>query len=70
MYSPLRLAGFTFSFIILATVLCAQLSACPTVSVSLQVGEAQAVLAKSQRARVGRLLELRRLPRAVAGTLA
>jgi hypothetical protein len=70
MYPLLRLAGFTFSFVIIATVLCAQLSARPTVSISQQVEQAQAVLAKSQRARVGRLLELRRLPRPVAGTLA
>lgn len=70
MYSPLRLAGFTFSFVIVAMVLCVQLSARPTVSVSLQISEAQAVLAKSQRARVGRLAELRRLPRFVAAKLA
>lgn len=70
MFSLLRLAGFTFSFVIVATVLCTQLSACPTVSVSQQVGQAQAVLAKSQRIRVGRLAELRRLPRPVAAKLA
>jgi hypothetical protein len=70
MSPALRILGFVFSFAIVATALTAQLSARPTMSVATEISEARAHFEKPSRPRVGRMAELRRLPRAVVGVLA
>jgi len=66
----LRLSGFSLSFAIVAMVLFAQLTARPTINLTLQVEAAQVRLDKPTRSRVGRIADLRRMPRPVAATLA
>lgn len=66
----LRTAGLTLSALTVAMVVSGQLSARPAISVSLHVEDAQVKLDKPAKARVGRLVELRRNPVQKAGVLA
>lgn len=70
MHRFLRLTGFSLSFLIVATVLYGQLTARPTIHVALQLEDGQSRLEKPSRMRIGRVAELRRLPRTVGAALA
>lgn len=70
MYRFLRLAGFSLSFLIVATVLYGQLTSRPSIAVALQLEEGQARLEKPSRMRIGRVAEIRRMPRVVGATFA
>lgn len=60
MNRPLRTLGLALSALTVAMVLSAQLSARPAISVALHVEESQVKLDKPSKARVARMVELRR----------
>lgn len=65
--SPLlRRVGFILSFVIVAMALHAQLTARPVVQLATQISDAQSVFEKPARARVGRVTQLRNVPRPVS----
>ncbi|MFC5418219.1 MAG: hypothetical protein DI537_12190 [Stutzerimonas stutzeri] len=69
--SPLlRRLGFVLAFATVTMALQTQLSACPGVQLATEISDAQIVFEKSARSRISRAVELRRLPRPVAATLA
>lgn len=62
----LRRVGFALSFVILATALHAQIFACPTVQVALQIAASQISVEKPARARLSRAVQSRPMSRPVA----
>lgn len=70
MNRPLRTLGLALSALTVAMVLSAQLSARPAISVALHVEESQVKLDKPSKARVARMVELRRNTVRPAGELA
>ncbi|MCV9935121.1 hypothetical protein OIU35_01975 [Boseaceae bacterium BT-24-1] len=65
----LRRVGFILSFVIVAMALHAQLAARPTLQLVTQISTSQAVSEKPARARLGRVTQLRNVPRPVAAVL-